>query len=142
MKKTIAKKSPAKKAAKKSPAKKAAKKATAKKTTTKKAAVHPHYRSIGHFGKEVQEFLARFPFLSSIISHNLYTTPSMALYPELSSVLYGSPNAVYQGFATLNLCPDVTDFTNLLSQYRITEVEYHIINSNYTGVEISQGTGM
>ena len=66
----------------------------------------------------------------------------MALYPELSSVLQGSPNVVHQGFATINFCPDVTDCTNLFSQYRITEVEYHIINSNYTGVEISQGTGM
>jgi len=66
----------------------------------------------------------------------------MALYPELSSVLQGSPNVVYQGFATISLRPDATDCTNLFSQYRITEVEYHIINSNYTGVEISQGIGM
>ena len=57
----------------------------------------------------------------------------MALCPGLSSVLQGSPNVVYQGFATINPCPDVTDCTNLISQYRITEVEYHIINSNYTG---------
>ena len=49
----------------------------------------------------------------------------------------GSPNVVYQGFDTLNFGHDVADFTNLFSQYWITEVEYHIINSNYTGVKIS-----
>ncbi len=49
---------------------------------------------------------------------------------------------MYQGFVTLGLLNDVAEFTGLFSQYNITEIEYHIINTNYTGVEINQATGM
>lgn len=54
----------------------------------------------------------------------------------------GSPNVVYQGFVTLGLLNDVSEFTGLFSQYKITEIEYHIINTNYTDVQIAQQTGM
>lgn len=54
----------------------------------------------------------------------------------------GSPNVVYQGFVTLNVLNDIAEFTGLFSQYKITEIEYHIINANYTDVNIAQSTGM
>jgi len=54
----------------------------------------------------------------------------------------GSPNVVHQGFVTLNLLNDTAELTGLFSQYKITEIEYHILNSNYTDISITQGSGM
>lgn len=53
-----------------------------------------------------------------------------------------SPHVVNQQFFTLDLLPNYTDFTNLFSQYRVKSLTYHLINCNYTQVEIAQGTGI
>lgn len=53
-----------------------------------------------------------------------------------------NPHVVNQQFFTLDLLPNYTDFTNLFSQYRVKELTYHLINCNFTEVEIAQGTGL
>ena len=65
-----------------------------------------------------------------------YAALSMALYLELSSVLVHQMLCT-EGLLPSTFAPMAKSFTNLFSQYWITEVEYHIVNSNYTGIEIS-----
>jgi hypothetical protein len=48
----------------------------------------------------------------------------------------GSPDTVFQGVISLNQIPDTSDFTNLFSQFKITALEYHLINTYVT--EISE----
>lgn len=57
-------------------------------------------------------------------------------------VSVGSPDVIYQGLVTLNLLPNQSDFTNLFSQFKITELEYHLINQVYTEVNITQSSGV
>jgi len=54
----------------------------------------------------------------------------------------GSPHIFNQQFFTLDLLPNHTDFTNLFSQYRVKSMTYHLINCNYTDIQIAQGSGM
>ena len=51
----------------------------------------------------------------------------------------GSPDIVVQYFATLALLPNLTDFQNLFSVFKIRELEFHFINCMYTEVAGAQG---
>lgn len=53
-----------------------------------------------------------------------------------------APDVIYQGLVTLNLLPNQSDFTNLFSQFKITELEYHFINQVYTEVNVTQAGGV
>lgn len=57
-------------------------------------------------------------------------------------VSVGSPDIIYQGLVTLNLLPNQSEFTNLFSQFKITELEYHFINQVFTEVNITQASGV
>jgi len=54
----------------------------------------------------------------------------------------GSPDIVAQSIAYLGLLPNSTDFTNLFSQFKITELEYHIINVIATDLAAYQPTSI
>jgi len=51
------------------------------------------------------------------------------------------PDIIYQGFVSLGLLPNATEFTNLFSQFRITELEYYIINAQTTDIVEGQSSG-
>jgi len=55
-----------------------------------------------------------------------------------SLISAGSPDIVAQSIAYLGLLPNSTDFTSLFSQFKITELEYHIINVIATELAVPQ----
>jgi len=54
----------------------------------------------------------------------------------------GTPHVINQQFFTLDLLPGYTDFTNLFSQYKVKSLTYHLINCNFTDINIVQASGM
>ena len=51
----------------------------------------------------------------------------------------GSPDIIVQYFASLALLPNLTDFQNLFSVFKIRELEFHFLNCMYTQVSGAQG---
>lgn len=54
----------------------------------------------------------------------------------------GTEDIVIQQFVSLSLLPNFADVKSLFSQYKITELEYHLINCVATDVNITQGGGV
>ena len=73
------------------------------------------------------------------ISNVYATTDGSATGVAVTAV---APDTIYQGLVTLNLLPNQSDFTNLFSQFKITELEYHFINTVMTDVDVGQTTGI
>jgi len=57
-------------------------------------------------------------------------------------VTAGSPDTIFQGVISLNQIPGTSDFTNLFSQYRITGLEYHLLNAYVTELSEPINSGL
>jgi len=73
-----------------------------------------------------------FRFTRSVDMSSVYSTVDGQVASTVISS--GSPDIVIQYFASLALLPNLTDFQNLFSVFKIRELEFHFINCMYTEV--------